>query len=186
MKRFDINPLRISGAAVIDTHYFDDQRGIFARLFDCDELGEILGPSKIVNTNFSHTRLCGSIRGFHFQYPPHSELKLMRCLRGELHQVILDLRQGSKTYLEHVSVRLSRDNMRMSCVPEGCASCIQTLEDDCELIYFVTAHYAPDLEGGIRFDDPLLGIHWPLPVTDISQKDRSHPYLDDGFRPVEL
>ena len=76
--------------------------------------------------------------------------------------------------------------MRMSCVPEGCASCIQTLEDDSALLYFVTSHYAPDMEGGIRYDDPLLAIRWPLAVTDISEKDRSHPLLNDGFRAIQL
>ena len=185
MRRFEITPLAIAGTAVIDTHGFDDQRGTFMRLFDCEELAGFLGVKSIVNANFSQTCKRGSIRGFHFQYPPACELKLMRCLRGEIHQVIVDLRRGSPTFLEHVEVRLSRENRRMSCVPEGCASCIQTLEDDSELLYFVTARYAPDLEGGLRFDDPSLNIRWPLQVTDISVKDCSHPLIDEAFQPVE-
>ncbi len=115
-------------------------------------------------------------------HPPHAEMKLVRCLRGRVWDVAVDLRAESPTFLHWHAEELSPDNHRMVVIPEGCAHGFQVLTPDSELLYLHTAFYAPDAEGGVRHDDPALGIRWPLPVTDLSPRDRSHPLIDAGDR----
>ncbi len=174
-------PLAIPGAALVQGEPFADHRGAFARLFCVDALAEVLGPRRVIQANHSRTREAGAVRGLHFQHAPHAEMKLVRCLRGRVWDVMVDLRAGSPTFLQWHAEELSPGNARMVVIPEGCAHGFQVLDADSELLYLHTAPYTPQAEGGVRHDDPVLGIRWPLPVTDMSARDRSHPLLSAGF-----
>ena len=172
-----IQPLPLAGAALIQSEPFRDHRGIFARFFCRRELEPLLKGRQLVNVNFSCTRLAGTVRGLHFQRHPNEEMKLVRCIRGSVYDVLVDIRPHSPTYLHWCGEALTAENMKMLCVPEGFAHGFQAVDDDCELLYLTTAPYAPEFEGGIRYDDPALQIQWPLLVTDVSDKDSSHPLL---------
>ena len=176
-----VTPLPIAGAAIVDTRRIEDQRGAFARLFCADALAPVLGDRRIVQANHSHTREVGALRGLHFQLAPHAEMKLVRCLAGRVWDVMVDLRAGSPTFLWWHAEELSAENARMMVIPEGCAHGFQVLEPDSELMYLHTAAYAPQAERGLRHDDPMLGIQWPLPVGELSARDASHPLLSAGF-----
>ena len=159
-----------------------DARGRFARLFDRDVLGPIHANRPIVQVNHSVTAQIGAIRGMHFQQAPVLEAKWVRCIRGRVLDVAVDLRRGSPTFLHHVAVELSAEAANLFFIPEGCAHGFQVLEPDSELLYLHTAPYAPASEGGVRWDDPAIGIDWPLPPTDISPRDLNHPLLTDDFK----
>lgn len=181
MGKLTISETPLKGLYIVETNAFVDYRGAFARWFCEEELAEVLGKRHIKNVNFSRTVKKGSIRGMHFQKPPHAEMKLVRCIRGRIQDVVVDIRAGSPTFLQHYSVELSAENMKMFAVPEGFAHGFQSLEDDSEIMYLVTEFYAPESEAGLRFSDPALNIEWPLPVTDISAKDAAHPLVDESF-----
>ncbi|RJR41479.1 MAG: dTDP-4-keto-6-deoxy-D-glucose epimerase [Deltaproteobacteria bacterium] len=172
-----IHPLSLNGAALVDAEPFEDHRGLFARFFCTRELARLLGDRQIVNINLSRNRQAGTIRGMHFQHHPHQEMKLVRCLRGAVFDVLVDLRPESPSFLRWHGEVLSAANLKMLCLPEGFAHGFQTLEPDSEMLYLHTAFYAPEAQGGLRYDDPAVGIEWPLPVSEISQRDASHPYL---------
>lgn len=176
-----LRPTAIAGVFVVDTNYRRDHRGSFARLFCDDALRDVLGDRRIVQVNHSCTHAVGAVRGLHFQRPPQAEMKFVRCLRGRVWDVAVDLRAGSPTFLQWHAEELTPDNARMLVVPEGCAHGFQALEADSELLYLHTAFYTPAAEGGVAHDDPRLGIRWPLPVTELSERDRGHPALDAGF-----
>lgn len=173
-----IHPLPLDWSSLIEAEPFQDHRGLFARFFCTRELCQIFDGRQIVNVNFSQTHKAGAIRGMHFQYPPHQEMKLVRCLRGSVFDVVVDLRPESPTFLKWHGEILSAANMKMICAPEGFAHGFQTLEPDSEVLYLTTAHYVPEAEGGVRYDDPAVDIQWPLPVTEVSRKDSSHPFLN--------
>ena len=175
----------IARVSVIETKAFSDVRGSFTRLFCADELAPVIGERSIVQVNLSRTVGAGAIRGMHFQYPPHAEMKLVRCLSGRVWDVAVDLRTGSPTFLQWHAEELTADNLRMLVIPEGCAHGFQTLEADSELLYLHTAYYAPAWESGCRYDDPRLGINWPLPASDLSTRDRQHALLDAQFPGVK-
>ncbi len=177
---------RLEGAYIIEPEPFRDERGFFARTFCRREFARIGHHKEFVQFNHSFTRLKGTIRGLHYQRPPHAEIKLIRCIRGAVKDVIVDIRQGSRTFLQHIAVELTEQNLKMIYVPEGFAHGFQTLEPETELIYHHTAFYVPEAEGGIRYDDPLLEIAWPLPVQEASEKDRSHPLLGSHFTGIHL
>lgn len=169
---------RLRGAFIVDLEPRGDQRGFFARGF-CQREFETRGLNPLVaqgNISFNYRK--GTVRGLHFQVPPAAETKFVRCTRGAILDVIVDLRPESPTYLHHVAVELSADNRRGLYVPERFAHGYQVLEDDSETTYQVGAFYTPSAEGGIRYSDPLLAIRWPLPVTDISDKDNSWDLLE--------
>jgi len=180
-----IRPLPLHGAAVVDVEPIHDSRGLFARLFCDRELAEYLGPRRICNVNYSHTRDRGALRGLHFQRPPHAEVKFVRCTRGAIFDVIVDIRRESPTFLQWHGTELTPDNKRLVVVPEGFAHGFQTQTTDCEVTYLVTEPWTPSHEGGLRHDDPALGIHWPLEITEISGKDSAHPWLLAGADPLE-
>jgi len=180
--QFEETPLR--GCYVIRTTPFIDHRGAFARFFCERELAPVIGDRKIVNVNFSRTAKRGSIRGMHFQRAPDAEMKFVRCSKGRVFDVAVDLRKESPTYLHWYGVELSAENMHMFAVPEGFAHGFQALENDAEIMYLVTAFYSPHCEGGLNHTDPQIGIRWPLPITDVSEKDLRHPYLRD--EPIAL
>lgn len=163
-----------------------DARGSFYRGFCDQELKEILSGGQVRQVNVSHTKTMGAIRGLHFQYPPHTEIKLIRCLRGRVFDVAVDLRAGSPTFGKWYATELSDENHVMMVLPAGCAHGFQVLECSSELLYLHTAPYAPEAEGAIRYDDPAIAIEWPLAVTDISLRDQAHPYLDPTFEGVRL
>ena len=176
----------VDGLKVVESSVRSDHRGTFSRLFCADELRPLLGRRQIVQINQSTTSRRGSIRGLHFQYPPHAEMKLVRCLRGRVWDVAVDLRTGSHTYLRWHAQELTPGDARMMVIPEGFAHGFQTLEPDSELLYLHTEYYNSDSEGGLRHDDPGLAIDWPLPPRDLSPRDLAHPLLDTDFTGVSL
>ena len=170
----------LKGVYVIDLEPFADERGLFARTYCQREFAQIGHHQEFVQFNHSRSNEKGTLRGLHFQRAPHAEIKLIRCIRGGVYDVIVDVRQHSPTFLQYIGVELSEQNMRMIYVPEGFAHGFQTLQDQTELIYHHTAFYAPDHEGGIRYNDPRINIPWPLPVSVISEKDQKHPLFTDS------
>ena len=175
----------IAGVYLASTDVRRDHRGVFSRLFCRDDLA-VAGFGEIAQINHSRTRERGAIRGLHFQFPPKAEAKWVRCLRGRVFDVAVDLRQGSPTFLDWFAVELDPDQMNALHVPRGCAHGLQVLEPDSELLYLHSESYAPAHEGGLRFDDPRLAIAWPLPVTDLSERDRAHPLIDASFQGIAL
>ena len=168
---------KLQGAFVMDLERREDERGFFARAF-CQREFQAHGLNPVIaQANIGFNRYKGTVRGMHFQYPPSAETKLVRCSRGAVLDTIVDLRPESPSYLHHVSVELSADNHRGIFIPERFAHGYQTLEDHTETTYQVGEFYTPGAEGGLLFDDPRLGLTWPLPVTVISEKDRRWPAL---------
>ena len=181
-----ITPLAIKGACVIDTEAHQDERGAFTRFFCESELGPVLEGKPIVQINHSLTRKQGAVRGLHFQRKPAAEAKLVRCLAGAVFDVCVDLRAGSPTFLQWCGVELSPQDSRAVYVPEGCAHGFQVVEAGAQLLYLHTGAYSPADENGIGHDDPRLGIVWPLPVSDLSERDRNHPRLAVDFKGLTL
>lgn len=174
------------GAYAIELTPFRDERGLFARTF-CEREFQAIGHQKpFVQLNHSRNTQKGTIRGLHYQNPPFAEIKLIRCIRGAVYDVLVDIRKGSPTFLQHYGIELSEHNMQMIYIPEGFAHGFQTLEDQTELIYHHTAFYTPGVESGLKFDDELIGINWPLPPTIISKKDQRHPLLSKTFTGIDL
>jgi dTDP-4-dehydrorhamnose 3,5-epimerase len=171
----------LANVAVVETTPQRDQRGVFARLFCAQELSSIIGQRRIVQINHSRTHLAGAVRGMHYQHPPHAEMKLVRCLNGRVWDVAVDLRAGSPTFLQWHAQELSADSALMLAIPEGCAHGFQALEADSELLYLHTACYTPAAEAGLCCTDPRLKIAWPLPIADLSDRDRAHPLLTNDF-----
>jgi dTDP-4-dehydrorhamnose 3,5-epimerase len=169
----------LQGAYIIDIERRPDSRGFFARVFCQEEFADHGLKPMIAQSNIAFNAKKGTLRGMHFQFPPAAETKLVRCTRGAILDIIVDLRPESPTYLEHVAVELTADNHRGLYVPERFAHGYQALEDATETSYQVGEFYMPDVEGGLRHDDPRLGLTWPLPVTEISGKDAAWPLLDD-------
>jgi dTDP-4-dehydrorhamnose 3,5-epimerase len=163
-----------------------DARGAFIRLFCAQELQPVLGHRPIAQINHSRTSHAGAVRGMHFQHPPHAEMKMIRCLRGRVWDVAVDLRAGSPTFLQWHAQELAQDDAQMLVIPEGFAHGFQALEPDSELLYLHTAFYHPPSEGGLRHDDPRLAIAWPLPPQDLSPRDQAHPLLSADFTGVAL
>ncbi|KKM66371.1 hypothetical protein LCGC14_1481850 [marine sediment metagenome] len=169
---------------VIEPQPFQDERGSFSRVFCEKEFKEIGLTKRIVQINYSATTKKGAIRGMHFQLPPAAEIKIVKCIRGSILDVGIDLRKNSSTFLQWYGEILSTDNMKMLIIPEGFAHGFQALEENIEMIYFVTEFYAPQYEGGVRYNDPKVKVEWPLEVTDISKKDIKWPYLDENFKGI--
>jgi dTDP-4-dehydrorhamnose 3,5-epimerase len=170
----------LPGAFIVDLEPRGDDRGFFARAF-CQREFEARGlEPRIAQANISFNYRKGTVRGLHFQFPPAAETKFVRCSRGAIIDVIVDLRPESPTYLRHVAVELTADNRRGLYVPERFAHGYQVLEDNTETTYQVGEFYTPEAESGLRYSDPRLGIEWPLPVTDMSPKDRVWPLLDEA------
>lgn len=177
----NVLPTLLAGVVVVETNPYNDARGAFARFYCERELAGIIGDRRIVQINHSRSHSVGAVRGLHYQLPPNSEMKLVRCLKGRVWDVAVDLRTGSPTFLQWHGEELTPDNARMLVIAEGFAHGFQVLEAGSELLYLHTAFYAPEAEGGVRCDDPRLGIAWPLPLTDFSQRDRRHPPLTPDF-----
>jgi len=168
----------IDGVAILELEQRSDDRGFFARSFCQDEFTANGLLPDVAQCNISHNHAAGTLRGMHFQLPPATEAKLVRCIAGAIVDIIVDLRPGSPTYLQHVSVKLSAANRRSLYVPPMFAHGYQTLVDDTEVLYQVSERYTPGMERGLRYDDPVLALSWPVPVSKISDKDASWPLLE--------
>ena len=178
------NSLILSGAYTIDIEPFQDNRGFFTRTFCEREFAAHNLVQHFVQSNHSGTHGKGVIRGMHFQYPPFAETKLIKCVQGAIFDVIVDIRKNSPTYLQWYGAELSAENKRMMYVPEGFAHGFQTLTGYSEITYMVSNFYSRENEGGVKFDEPKVGIQWPLPVSLVSDKDMKIPFIDDSFKPV--
>jgi dTDP-4-dehydrorhamnose 3,5-epimerase len=161
-----------------------DERGHFARTMCRTEFSKHGLATDFVQQNMSASAKAGTLRGLHFQRTPHAEAKLVRCTRGTILDVIVDLRADSPSYLHHEGFELSAANQRQLYVPPGFAHSFLTLTDDVEVTYLVSSFYTPAAEGGLRYNDPALGIKWPLPVSTISEKDANWPLLQLGDPPI--
>lgn len=171
--KFSETPLE--GAYLIELDKLKDERGFFARTF-CSNEFEIRGlMPKFVQCNLSYNGKRGTVRGMHYQRPPHEEAKLVHCIRGELYDVIIDLRPSSKTYRQTFATHLNRNSGTMLYIPEGFAHGFQTLQDETEVLYYMSSPYKPEAAAGIRWNDPSFSISWPLEVAIISDRDRRYP-----------
>lgn len=174
----------IQGLWEIETLPRGDARGSLTRLYCAEEFDAVHPGLRFVQVNHSVTGRRGTVRGLHFQRAPALEAKLVRCLRGHVFDVVVDLRVGSKTFARWHAVELSADNQREVLIPPGCAHGFQTLAEHSELLYQHSAAYVPQCEDGVRHDDPRLAIAWPEPAVDLSQRDRGLPLLGAGFEGV--
>ena len=186
MSRFSITPLPLAGLQLVERRPLGDSRGSLTRLFCVDELACAGWTSAVAQINLSCTARRGTVRGMHFQRPPHAEMKLVTCLRGEVWDVAVDVRADSPSFLHWHAERLSADNARALLIPEGFAHGFQALTDDVELLYCHSAVYAPDAEAGLNPQDGSLAIPWPLAVSDLSASDAGRPSIESGFSGVRL
>lgn len=168
-------PTKLAGAYIIDVRKIEDERGFFGRSFCAAEFKELNLSTGVQQANLSFNRQKGTLRGMHMQLAPHEESKLVRCTRGAIYDVIIDMRPGSETFTQWIGVELSADSYRMLFVPEGFAHGFITLEDNTDVCYQVTAAYSPGFERGYRWDDPAFDIAWPAEPTLVSAKDQAHP-----------
>jgi dTDP-4-dehydrorhamnose 3,5-epimerase len=179
-------PLPLFSAYIIEPSVHRDERGYFYRFYCKEEFAAIGHEGEWMQMNHSFTTYKGTVRGFHYQLPPHTEIKLVRCIAGKIFDVIIDLREDSKTFLQYAAVELSAENRNMLYIPRGFAHGFQALSDGCELIYLHSAYYVPEVEAGIRFDDPQIHIDWPLTVAHVSERDWRHPLLPQNFKGIKL
>jgi dTDP-4-dehydrorhamnose 3,5-epimerase len=172
------NEAVLAGAFVIEPELINDDRGFFARVWCKDELQRRGLDSELLQSNVGFSFRKGTLRGLHFQRFPHAETKIVRCTRGSIFDVIVDLRPGSPTFRRWFGVQLSEENRKMIYVPEGMAQGYITLEDDTEINYHTSEFFHPESASGVRFDDPTLGIEWPVTATVVSQQDRNWPLIN--------
>lgn len=171
---------------IVENTSYIDERGVFSRFYCECELTPVIGSRRIMQINYSRTATIGAIRGLHFQQPPHAEMKLVRCLKGKVWDVAVDLRESSSTFLQWHSEELTPANSRMMVIPEGFAHGFQALEPESELLYLHTQLYVSASERGLSHLDPRLKIDWPLAVTDLSLRDASHEYIEHNFQGIQL
>ena len=176
--RFLFEPTPLSGVWLVQRQPIGDARGFFARLYCAEEFTAIGLTEPVAQMNHSYSRRAGTVRGLHFQHPPHQETKIVSCPAGRLFDVVVDLRRGSPTFLQWFGAELSVDNQRSLVVPPGCAHGFQTLEDDSQTLYCVTAPYSAAAEDGVNPFDPAIGVRWPLQATDVSPRDAQRAPLD--------
>lgn len=186
MSRFDFTPTPLSELKLVQRKAIEDHRGFLSRFYCADEfrLAGIIKP--IAQINHTFTRKKGAVRGLHFQHPPHAETKLVSCLKGEIWDVAVDLRRDSSTFLQWYGEILSATNRKSMLIPEGYAHGFQALTEDCELIYLHTAAHHPEAEGALNVADPRLSISWPLPIDDLSERDRNHPFISQDYQGIVL
>jgi dTDP-4-dehydrorhamnose 3,5-epimerase len=166
---------KLKGAYIVELEKREDHRGFFARSWDANIFEQNGLVGRVVQQNIGFSKITGTIRGLHYQKAPHQETKLVRCTRGAIFDVIVDLRPDSETFQQWLGVKLTRDNYSMLYVPKDFAHGFQSLEDNSEVMYLVSEVYTPAAEAGIRYNDPAIGIQWPLPVSMITEKDANFP-----------
>lgn len=186
MSRFDFIHTPLSGLQVVQRRAMEDHRGFLSRFYCADDFREVGVSKNISQINHTLTVKKGAIRGLHFQKPPHAEVKMVSCVKGEIFDVAVDLRRDSPTFLQWHGEILSAANRRSLLIPEGFAHGFQALTEDCELIYLHTAAYCPDAEGALNVMDPKINIAWSLPIKDISERDRNHPFIKSDFQGIVL
>ncbi len=179
-------PTPLHGLVIVDRRPVADARGFLSRVYCADAMRAAGMMKSIAQINHTMTRRAGTVRGLHFQRPPHAEMKLVTCVRGEVFDVAVDVRQNSATYLRWHAERLSAENQRSLLIPEGFAHGFQAMTSDCELLYLHTADYRRDAEAGLSATDPRIAISWPLDIAEMSERDRSHPVANADFRGVTL
>ena len=172
---------KLSGAFIVEPQRILDDRGFFARTWTAEEFDERGLNPRIAQCSVSYNAKRATVRGMHYQIDPHTEAKLVRCTRGAIYDVAVDLRADSPTYLHWMAIELTADNGRMFYIPEGLAHGYQTLHDETEVFYQISAKYHPQAARGIRWDDPAIGIEWPLPVSVISERDRNLPLMSSAL-----
>ena len=182
MSRFAVDDMPLAGLKRVTRQRIGDQRGFLSRLFCADELAGAGWHRPIAQINHTLTAVRGTVRGMHFQRPPHAEMKLVSCIRGEVWDVVVDLREGSATFLRWHAERLSADSGHALLIPEGFAHGFQALTDDVELLYCHSMPHEPAAEGGLHPMDPALSIAWPLPAANLSPRDGQHKLMDANFR----
>ncbi len=178
---FEIINTNFDGLKVIKRVPFRDERGFFERVFCKDNLNQIIGNKNIIQINHSKTNKKATVRGLHYQINPYSEIKIVSCLKGEVWDVVVDLRTESSTYLKHYSIYLKEDNFKSLLIPKGFAHGFQSLTENCELLYLHTERYQKEYERGINPIDPAIGIEWPLAIGQLSNRDKAHQMIDEKF-----
>jgi dTDP-4-dehydrorhamnose 3,5-epimerase len=186
MSRFLIHATPLAGLQLVQRRPLTDERGFLARVFCSQDLKEAGWQGPVAQINHTLTRQCGTVRGLHFQRPPHAEMKLVSCLRGEVWDVALDLRIGSPTFLKWHAVHLSPENGQALLIPPGFAHGFQTITPGVEMLYCHSEAFAAHAEGGLHAKDPLLAVRWPLPITELSARDTTHPFINPDFQGVRL
>lgn len=181
MSRLSIRDTAVQGLKIIERVRLRDERGFLERLFCSQQLESVLGNRSIEQINLSSTAKQGVVRGLHFQHPPHSEMKIVTCIRGEIFDVAVDLRRGSPTFLHWHAELLSAHLGRSFLIPEGFAHGFQTLTDKCDVLYAHTSPYEPSAEDGLNVSDPRLSIEWPLVISGRSDRDKHHPMINSSF-----
>ena len=177
-------PTSLPGSYRVGLKPFEDERGWFVRTWCKNEFASIGHNSEWVQMNHSFTNKKGTIRGMHFQLPPHGEIKMVRCIAGAVFDVIVDLRKDSPTFLQWFGMELSAVNKDMFYIPQGFAHGFQTLQNNCELLYHHSQFYTPGAEGGILYNDPVVNIEWPLAAKNISERDAKHTLLNENFKGI--
>ncbi|MFZ6725972.1 dTDP-4-dehydrorhamnose 3,5-epimerase family protein [Undibacterium sp. MH2W] len=185
-ERFQIYPTPLVGLKVLERLPRGDDRGYLERLFCDEELAQAGWSGQLRQMNHTYTQKRGTARGLHFQLPPHSEIKLVSCMQGEVWDVVVDLRRESPTFLKWHAEVLSADNHRSLLIPQGFAHGFQTLTDDVHMLYCHSEAYAQHAEAGISVNDPVLQIPWRLPIIELSQRDQSYPLISKDFEGVSL
>lgn len=183
--RFDFTATVLNDLFVVQRKEIEDDRGFLSRFYCAEEFAQV-GMKPISQINHTLTRKKGAVRGLHFQHAPHAEIKLVSCLRGKVWDVAVDLRRGSSTFLQWHAEVLSAANRKSLLIPEGFAHGFQALTEDCELIYLHTSAYEPASENALNIADPTLGIAWPLPVSEISDRDRNHKLIGQNFQGITV
>lgn len=175
------NPTPIDGCFTIDLEFREDQRGCFARVFCVDEFGAAGLLTEWAQMNMSRSLQRGTVRGLHFQRAPNKEVKVVRCTKGTVFDVAVDLREGSATFGKWFGIELNDASGQMLYVPEGCAHGFQALTDGAEVAYMCSARYSPSDEGGVFAGDPKIAVAWPLPLQNLSPRDEAMPHIDDVY-----
>jgi dTDP-4-dehydrorhamnose 3,5-epimerase len=184
--RFDIHSTPLSGLWVVQRKVIEDSRGFFSRFF-CAEEFRAAGLNKpIAQINHTYTVKKGAVRGLHFQHPPYSEDKIVSCLRGEVFDVAVDIRKGSPTFLHWHGEILTAANRKSLLLPEGFAHGFQTMTENCELLYLHSIPFHPEVEGTLNVAEPKIGIDWPIAITELSERDRNHPFINADFEGLSL
>lgn len=186
MDKIKLTETPLKGAFLLKPNKYEDHRGSFSRVFCRNEFSEIFSNNEIVQINHSITVKKGSVRGLHFQYPPNAEIKIIKCIKGKVFDVIVDVRENSPTFLSWYGVILSCQNMKSIYIPKGFAHGFQTMESNTELLYLHSEVYEQANEGGLNPNDPSLNIKWPMDISNISEKDQKSKLIEKNFKGIVL
>ncbi|MEW6552582.1 MAG: dTDP-4-dehydrorhamnose 3,5-epimerase [Campylobacterota bacterium] len=184
-KKLNIVKTNFKDLYIIEPNSFKDERGVFSRVFCEEELKDIF-KFNIKQINHSITKEKGTVRGLHFQYEPYAEIKMVKCIKGKVFDVVVDIRKNSSTFLQYFNIELTEENQKMIYIPKGFAHGFQTLEDDTQLLYLHSGIYTPSHEGTLNIKDLLLNIKWPLDTIHISKKDENQPFLNLEFEGISV